>query len=87
MKTTNVSVNQLLEPAYEDLKFLEETGINISYKTLNGNEIFQNIKGVLSAIVSDNLSVNELIGVKISWDSGSICRLGINLGRLSKQEL
>lgn len=74
MKTTNVSVNQLLEPAYEDLKFLEEIGINISYKTLNGNENFQNIKGVLSAIVSDNLSVNELIGVKISWDIGSICR-------------
>lgn len=74
MKKGNVSINQLLEPVFEDLKFLDETGIDISYKTLNGNEQVLNIKGVLSALVSDNLSVNELIGLKCAWDIGSICR-------------
>ena len=59
----------ILKPLYDDLKKLENEGINIS---INGND--RTIFGTMIALCSDNLSSHALGGFNQSFSAGRICR-------------
>ncbi|KAH9418280.1 hypothetical protein DERP_010146 [Dermatophagoides pteronyssinus] len=63
-------MNIILRPFLEDMKKLERHGINV--KKSDGSTV--NMKVGLAKLICDNLAQNEILGFKMSFGQGSICR-------------
>ena len=68
-KQSNI-MNIILRPFLEDMKRLERHGINV--KKSDGSTV--NMKVGLAKLICDNLAQNEILGFKMSFGQGSICR-------------
>ena len=71
---SKLTINQVMKPIFDDLKHMETIGVDINFKTPNDELKTENIKGVISAFCCDNLGQNELFCLKLSWNTGFICR-------------
>ena len=69
-----LTLNDVMEPLLEDARYLEETGIDVKYISPNDTEVVVNIKGTISVFISDNSADYEMLRVKMSWNTGFVCR-------------
>lgn len=69
------SFSDAVVPLFEELRTLEEEGIEVTLVDSAGAQLKRTIKGVLSAFSCDNPALNEFLGLKISWNDGYICRV------------
>lgn len=71
LKTLSTDFNNIWECVVDDLKYLEETGINIV--SAENSEI--NLKGTLIAAIADNLGANMSLGFVESFVAHNFCRI------------
>lgn len=69
------SFSDAVVPLFEDLRILEEEGIEVTIVDSTGAQLKRTIKGVLSAFSCDNPALNEFLGLKICWNDGYVCRV------------
>lgn len=71
LKTLSTDFNNIWKCVVDDLKYLEETGIDI----ISAGNIKINLKGTIIAAIADNLGANMSLGFVESFVAHNFCRI------------
>lgn len=74
LKKARGTINDILRPAFASLQSMSTDGINVHIRRKDSSTQTINIKAVLLAVCGDNLGIYEILGLKLSWSKGFICR-------------
>lgn len=86
LKEANGTIGDVLRPIVDDLRHLQDEGIDVSVTMAHGSTSTVNIKSVLSSLSADNLGMVEILGLKSSWGKGFRCRFcGIGHNEMQQQ--